>query len=61
MEVQRTTEIKQFSKIDFLDSMGLLKCRWNYESLEFEKSSKTTLKSYWILLVKVLVPFKVVF
>ena len=51
--------MKEFNKVKFLESMGLLNRQFNYQSLQFERSTRLSLRYYGILFVKVIVPLKV--
>lgn len=53
-------ESKKFSKVQFLQSNGLMQRLYNYETNEFERSWPLHLKSYFTLLVKVSFPLKLV-
>ena len=52
-------KMKRFSKIQFLDSVGFLRSRFNDEVGEFERSAYVNFKSNLIMLLKVILLLKI--
>lgn len=50
--------MKQFSKVKYLESVGLLHEKFNFEKLEFEPSFYLLLNSYFALFIRVTWPLK---
>ena len=49
----------KFNKVQFLTSVGLMNRTFNYELLQFERSTKLRLKSYLIMLLNVTMLLKI--
>ena len=54
-----TEKMKRFSKIKFLEIVAPLNFKLNPDTLAFESSPLLHLRSWWILFVKSIVPFKI--
>lgn len=61
LEIQANSfDMNQFNKVKFLQTNGLLNARFNYETLQFERSWSLRWRSYLVTFVKATMPLKLV-